>query len=169
MKIGELAKAAGTQSETIRYYERAGLLPEAARTDANYRVYDAVHIQRLAFIRHCRSLDMTLEEIRTLLQFMDAPEKNCEQVNALLDEHIGHVATRIGELKILQRNLKVLREQCTSDPMASECGILHRLEAVARNLPEQGVERDRSAHHIHGVHQRVGSAARVDSKAKNQH
>lgn len=167
MKIGELAKAAGTQSETIRYYERAGLLPEAARTDANYRVYDAVHIQRLAFIRHCRSLDMTLEEIRTLLQFKDAPEENCEQVNALLDEHIGHVATRIGELKILQKDLKALREQCTSDRMVSGCGILDRLESVARNQPEQGAERDRPVH-VQGVHQRVGSTARVNTKAKKQ-
>ena len=73
MRIGELATAAQTQSETIRYYEREGLLPEAARTEANYRTYDKSHIQRLAFIRHCRSLDMTLGEIRTLLHFKDAP------------------------------------------------------------------------------------------------
>ena len=60
MKIGELAKAAGTQVETIRYYEREGLLPLANRTEGNYRVYDSAHAQRLAFIRHCRCLDMTL-------------------------------------------------------------------------------------------------------------
>ena len=69
MKIGELAKLAQTQAETIRYYEREGLLPQARRSEANYRVYDQSHIQRLAFIRHCRSLDMTLGEIRTLLHF----------------------------------------------------------------------------------------------------
>ena len=76
MRIGELAKAAQTQSETIRYYERQSLLPEAERSNANYRVYSSRHIQRLAFIRHCRSLDMTLGEIRSLLHFKDAPEEN---------------------------------------------------------------------------------------------
>jgi DNA-binding transcriptional MerR regulator len=81
MKIGELAKTAQTQTETIRYYEREGLLPEAARTDANYRIYDESHVQRLAFIRHCRSLDMTLAEIRTLLDFKDAPAGSCADVN----------------------------------------------------------------------------------------
>ncbi|MES2412949.1 MAG: Cd(II)/Pb(II)-responsive transcriptional regulator [Pseudomonadota bacterium] len=168
MKIGELAHAAGTQSETIRYYERAGLLPEAARTEANYRDYHPIHIQRLAFIRHCRSLDMTLEEIRTLLQFKDAPEENCERVNALLDEHIGHVATRINELKILQKDLKALREQCTTDRIASECGILNHLEEAARLTPEQNIDRNHSVH-VHGVHQRVGSAVVANPKIRKRH
>ena len=95
MKIGELAKATGTQAETIRYYEREGLLPDAGRTESNYRVYGEGHARRLGFIRHCRSLDMTIGEIRTLLRFKDGPEENCDEVNALLDEHIEHVATRI--------------------------------------------------------------------------
>ena len=89
MKIGELAKATHTQVETIRYYEREGLLPETARTEGNYRVYDSAHVDRLSFIRHCRGLDMTLDEIRVLLRFKDSPHENCAQVNDLLDEHIG--------------------------------------------------------------------------------
>lgn len=88
MKIGELAKAAGTQVETIRYYEREGLLPLANRTEGNYRVYDSAHAQRLAFIRHCRCLDMTLDEIRVLLRFKDAPKDNCGEVDQLLEAHI---------------------------------------------------------------------------------
>jgi len=60
MKIGELAKATHTQVETIRYYEREGLLPETPRTEGNYRVYGSEHVERLSFIRHCRGLDMTL-------------------------------------------------------------------------------------------------------------
>jgi len=106
MKIGELAKATHTQVETIRYYEREGLLPETARTEGNYRVYGNEHTDRLSFIRHCRGLDMTLEEIRVLLRFKDSPHENCADVNDLLDEHIGHVETRIKELKSLQRNSK---------------------------------------------------------------
>jgi DNA-binding transcriptional MerR regulator len=92
MKIGELANLTQTQVETIRYYEREGLLPETARTGGNYRIYGDAHAARLSFIRHCRGLDMTLDEIRILLHFKDAPSENCGEVNALLDEHIGHVA-----------------------------------------------------------------------------
>ena len=166
MKIGELAQAAGTQSETIRYYERAGLLPAAVRTATNYRVYHPSHIQRLAFIRHCRSLDMTLEEIRALLQFKDSPEENCKQVNALLDEHIGHVATRICELKALQKDLKALRAQCTGDGVALECGILNRIGKSAKPPSEDDSERSPMAH-VHGVHQREIRNKVTSSKRKN--
>ena len=67
MKIGELAKLTDCQVETIRYYERERLLPEPARSEGNYRLYTQAHVERLTFIRNCRSLDMTLEEIRSLL------------------------------------------------------------------------------------------------------
>ncbi|MES2945477.1 MAG: Cd(II)/Pb(II)-responsive transcriptional regulator [Pseudomonadota bacterium] len=150
MKIGELAKAAFTQSETIRYYEREGLLPEAARTESNYRSYDSSHLQRLAFIRHCRSLDMTLGEIRTLLRFKDAPEDNCGQVNNLLDEHIGHVAKRIRELKALEKELKTLRLRCGNGQAATDCGILEGLEQAAEQASRQP-ERH-ATEHIHGTH-----------------
>lgn len=127
MKIGELAKATGTPVATIRYYEREGLLPAAARTEGNYRIYDGGHEQRLAFIRNCRNLDMTLNEIRVLLRFRDAPTENCGDVNALLDAHIGHVADRIHELKTLEQHLKALRTQCLSANRARDCGILQGL------------------------------------------
>ena len=151
MKIGELAKAAQTQSETIRYYEREGLLPEAARTDANYRIYADTHVQRLAFIRHCRSLDMTLGEIRALLHFKDAPTGNCAEVNLLLDEHIGHVATRIRELKALEKQLRALREQCATSQLAGDCGILSGLERAAR-APRRGPRQQDKVAHVHGSH-----------------
>lgn len=134
MKIGELAAKTGAQTETIRYYEREGLLPEAGRTDSNYRVYGERHVARLAFIRHCRSLDMTLDEIRTLLRFKDAPEENCEEVNALLDEHIGHVAERIQQLKRLQTELKDLRAQCDAD--GASCGILGALDKKGKSVAQ---------------------------------
>ena len=71
MKIGELAVATATQIETIRFYEREGLIPTPGRSTGNYRVYEASHVQRLIFIRRCRGLDMALDEIRTLLRFTD--------------------------------------------------------------------------------------------------
>ncbi|MDP3653316.1 MAG: Cd(II)/Pb(II)-responsive transcriptional regulator [Rhodoferax sp.] len=161
MKIGELAKAASTQTETIRYYEREGLLPEASRSEANYRVYDSTHINRLAFIRHCRSLDMSLGEIRALLHFKDAPTENCTEVNGLLDEHIGHVATRIRELKALEKELKALREECTSGQDAASCGILSGLETAAQAEKKRPGGAGGHAGHIHGTHQRVGNKAKI--------
>ena len=154
MKISELAKAAHTQSETIRFYERKGLLPEAPRTSANYRFYDHSHLQRLAFIRHCRSLDMTLDEIATLLRFKDAPDANCEGVNALLDAHVGHVAQRIRELKALEKELRTLRLQCASSHSAADCGILSGLDNAARQ-GSRAVGHD-AAGHVHGAHGGVG-------------
>lgn len=127
MKIGQLAQQTGTPVDTIRYYEREGLLPRAARTEGNYRIYDAMHLERLAFIRRCRSLDMTQDEIRVLLRFRDTPSESCEDVNALLDAHIGHVAERIRELQQLEKQLQTLRECCQEGRQAAECGILNEL------------------------------------------
>lgn len=124
MKIGELAKAAQTQIETIRYYEREGLMPQTPRSEGNYRIYGPEHVERLAFVRHCRSLDMTLDEIRTLLRLKDEPQTSCEEVNALIDEHINHVAKRIRELRQLDKQLKALRAQCSGVKETARCGIL---------------------------------------------
>jgi Cd(II)/Pb(II)-responsive transcriptional regulator len=127
MKIGELAQASGSAIETIRFYEREGLLPNAARTASNYRIYDQLHLDRLTFIRHCRSLDMALDEIRVLLRFKDSPDRPCDEVNEVLDLHIGHVAGRIRELKVLEKHLNALRAQCQEARTAGHCGILKGL------------------------------------------
>lgn len=132
MKIGQLAQASATPVETIRYYERAGLLPTPARTEGNFRVYEAAHLERLQFIRHCRGLDMSLDEVRVLLRFRDAPASDCGDVNALLDAHIGHVSMRIKELRLLERQLKELRQRCTDAQASEACGILSGLSAAAQ-------------------------------------
>ncbi|MES2251275.1 MAG: Cd(II)/Pb(II)-responsive transcriptional regulator [Pseudomonadota bacterium] len=147
MKIGDLAKATNTPVETIRYYEREQLLPAPARTDGNYRIYDDEHTQRLGFIRRCRSLDMTLDEIRSLLKFRDAPQEDCGEVNQLLDDHIGHVASRIAELKTLEKQLKALRLQCGGPESASACGILQELDTAALSPETFG----QHAGHVHGT------------------
>ncbi|KQP37065.1 Cd(II)/Pb(II)-responsive transcriptional regulator [Pseudorhodoferax sp. Leaf274] len=146
MKIGQLATATDTSVETIRYYERAGLLPAAPRTEGNYRDYAQAHVQRLSFIRHCRALDMALDEIRTLLQFQDAPGGDCGGVNALLDAHIGHVALRIRELRALERQLQALRSQCHEAQATGDCGIL-------RSLAEEPAPTVQAwPRHVHGAH-----------------
>ncbi|UUX96646.1 Cd(II)/Pb(II)-responsive transcriptional regulator [Aquabacterium sp. J223] len=132
MKIGTLAQATATGVETIRFYEREGLLPAPARSSGNYRVYAPEHLERLVFIRQCRSLDMTLDEIRTLLRFKDAPQADCNDVNALLEAHIAHVAYRVRELKTLERGLKELRGQCGRSRQAKDCGILEGLATPLR-------------------------------------
>ncbi len=149
MKIGELAQKTGTPVETIRYYEKAGLLPKIGRTDSNYRVYTEAHVERLLFIRHCRSLDMTLDEIRVLLHFKDRPEESCDQVNALLDEHIGHVAERIRELKRLEKQLRILRESCRETRNVASCGILNALSCP---MAGAGRENGTACTHVHPTH-----------------
>ncbi len=131
MKIGELAKATDTQVETIRYYEREGLLSEPSRSEGNYRIYGEPHAERLIFIRHCRSLDMTLDEIRQLLRFKDDPKANCEGVSTLLEEHIEHVAKRVHELQHLETQLKELRSLCHEHDTTDQCGILQELSQAS--------------------------------------
>ena len=109
MRIGELARRSGTPTDTIRFYEHEGLLPAPARSGSNYRLYTERHAERLAFIRQCRHLDMTLDEVRALLALRDQPQADCGAVNDLLDAHIGHVAARIAALHSLQDELQALR------------------------------------------------------------
>ena len=154
MKIGELARATKTPVATIRYYEREGLLGRAPRSEGNYRIYAAPHAERLAFVRHCRSLDMTLDEIRLLLRLKDAPRDDCGEVDALLDEHIGHVATRIRELRQLEKQLKALREQCAGAQDAAHCGILNRLAQAATDTASPA---KRTARPVHAGPARKGS------------
>jgi Cd(II)/Pb(II)-responsive transcriptional regulator len=149
MKIGELADATGTPVVTVRFYEQEGLLPVPARTSSNYRIYGSEHVDRLAFIRHCRSLDMTLEEIRLLLGFKDAPQADCGAVNALLDAHIDHVAERIQELKSLEKELKALRSQCEDIQAGKDCGILSTLSGSAR---KPSTKHAHAHEHVHGAH-----------------
>lgn len=127
MKIGELAKLTDCQVETIRYYEREGLLPAPARSAGNYRLYGDAHVERLSFIRNCRGLDMTLDEVRSLLRLKDRPEENCEGVNALIDAHIEHVQVRMANLQALHGQLCELRKRCSSERAVEQCGILNRL------------------------------------------
>jgi Cd(II)/Pb(II)-responsive transcriptional regulator len=146
LKIGELARRTLCQAETIRFYEREGLLPKPTRTAGNYRVYGRAHVERLAFIRNCRALDMTLDEIRQLLRFRDLPQDNCQAAHALLDEHVTHVAARILELQQLERQLRALRRQCQPARADRECGILDELSHAGAGSGK------RARAHVRGTH-----------------
>ena len=131
MRIGELGKKADCLVQTVRFYESEGLLPEPARSEGHFRLYDEVHLQRLLFIRRCRAKDMTLDEIRQLLNLRDRPELGCGEVNALVDAHIAQVRTKMKELRALERELMDLRRSCDSARTSRECGILNSLAEPA--------------------------------------
>ena len=131
MRIGELGKKADCLVQTVRFYESEGLLPEPARSEGNFRLYDEVHLQRLLFIRRCRAKDMTLDEIRQLLNLRDRPELGGGEVNALVDAHIAQVRTKMKEVRALERELMDLRRSCDSARTSRECGILNSLAEPA--------------------------------------
>lgn len=127
MRIGELATKTQVDIETIRFYEKAGLLSAPSRSDNDYRNYGLEHVEQLTFIRNCRALDMSLDEIRVLIQFRDVPSENCDLVNTLLDEHIQHVSDRLKQLRQLEKQLSSLRDLCRENTSAGQCQILKRL------------------------------------------
>jgi Cd(II)/Pb(II)-responsive transcriptional regulator len=133
MKIGELASRAACDVQTVRFYEREGLLEEPTREASGYRSYEERHLTRLNFIRHCRALDIPLSEVRQLLEFAAQPSRSCGQVDELLDRHIVLVNQRVRELKALQKQLVDLRRTCDGDT-SHPCAILEAFSAGAGEL-----------------------------------
>lgn len=127
MRIGELAKRTGCDVETIRFYEKSGLLEEPVRTASGYREYQGHHLERLQFIRHCRSLKIGLQDIRTLLDLQASPSAGCERVNALLDQHIAAIQSQMSALRTLETQLISLRRKCNDPHSVEDCGILQDL------------------------------------------
>jgi Cd(II)/Pb(II)-responsive transcriptional regulator len=127
MKIGELARLTGTSVETIRFYERAALLPPAARTQGNYRDFGQPHVERLEFIRRCRALDLGLDRVRDLLAFKDEPCGHCERVNEIVEEQIAMVSEQISELQGLREQLVALSSVCPGGKPTADCTILKAL------------------------------------------
>lgn len=138
MRIGELARRADCPVETVRYYEKEKLLPAPRRSGANYRDYGPSHLERLAFIRRCRALDMSLPEIRGLLEAIERPGADCAPVDALLDEHIEHVAARISDLTALKEELDAIRAHCAGRRPAGACGILQTLSRPTARRRRRG-------------------------------
>lgn len=127
MKIGELSKRTGCPIETIRYYEKEGLLPEPGRSQGNFRVYKESHIERLTFILHCRALEMTLEEVKILLAYREDKDLSCDQVNILVDQHIHQIEVRVEMLSQLKQKLIALRKTCPGFRTTESCGVLNKL------------------------------------------
>lgn len=126
MKIGELARATGTKAETIRYYERIGLLAPPDRTGGNYRDYGADDQERLAFIRHARGLGFEIAAIRSLLGLAEQPEMNCGEVGRIATGHLEAVEEKIVMLERLRVELRRMISQCGGGQI-SECRIMKSL------------------------------------------
>ncbi len=131
MRIGELAAATGVEVETIRYYEREKLLAPPGRQSNGYRSYGKQHLERLAFIRHCRALDIPLADVRRLLGFLEAPGNDCGDIDQLIEAQLAKVRARLQSMQALERQLAELRRRCDARHVTAECGILHELVAAA--------------------------------------
>jgi Cu(I)-responsive transcriptional regulator len=131
--IGALARATGTKVETVRWYEKVGLLPAPARSTGNYRTYGAAHLGRLSFIRRARELGFSLEQIRALLGLVGQPDLPCGAVDAIAREHLAEVDRKIADLQALRRELDSLISQCGCGTI-SECRIVEALAPAADTL-----------------------------------
>lgn len=132
-RIGEAARLSGVSAANIRYYEKERLLSPGARGDNSYRFYSDAEVHRLRFIRMCRAMDMSLDEVRTLLGLDLRRKADCAAARTALDEHLGHVKQRLAELRDLERNLTALRDRC--DGSDARCHIIEALHELADAQP----------------------------------
>lgn len=128
--IGELARTTGTKVETVRYYERIGLLPQPARTGGNYRAYARPHLERLSFIRRGRDLGFSLEEVRELLRLSDDRERPCAEVDHIARAHLAEVERKLADLVMLRGELQRLIHQCKHGTV-EDCRIIEALAPPA--------------------------------------
>ncbi|MGJ0622229.1 MAG: MerR family transcriptional regulator [Methylocystis sp.] len=124
--IGELAKSTGCKAETIRYYERIGLLPSAQRTRSGYRAYGSEDVDRLRFIRKSRELGFSLDAIRNLLSLAHDPNRDCAAADRLCSAHLNEVRGKIAALRRLERELGRMVEQCRGGRIA-DCRVIEAL------------------------------------------
>jgi len=127
VSIGELAKVTSTKIVTIRYYERIGLLPSPPRTSGNYRAYDREQVSQLRFIRKCRDLGFTLDQVRDLLRLSSRKEQDCTEVDRLAAAHLAAVQAKIADLKRLATELQRLNNCCQGGGRIADCRIIEAL------------------------------------------
>ena len=126
MRIGHLAGKAGVAVDTVRYYERQGLLPEPARRPSGYRDYGDDELQQLRFVRRCKALGFTLEETRELLRLNVDPEADRAEVRALTERRLADVDAKLRELQLLRDSLAELATSCSGHGTLDACPIIHR-------------------------------------------
>ena len=127
LTIGDLAKATGTKVVTVRYYEQAGLLPVPPRTSGNYRIFGASHLHRLRFIRRCRDLGFTLDQVQDLLCLSSQEDQPCGEVNRISAGHLIEIEQKIADLSRLADELRRINARCQGDGVIADCRIVEAL------------------------------------------
>jgi DNA-binding transcriptional MerR regulator len=141
-QIGQAAQRSGVSAANIRYYEKEKLVPARGTGDNGYRIYSDADIHQLRFIRMLRSLDMSLQEVRTLLHLDLRKKSHCQTARDTLDEHLAHVRTRLKELRSLEKDLSALRAQC--DGQNEQCHLIEALHARANvDVPQDNTTKFR--------------------------
>ncbi|MDR6775587.1 helix-turn-helix domain-containing protein [Azospirillum sp. BE72] len=126
LSIGELGKATSTKTETIRFYEKVGILPEPARTSGNYRSYSEEYVRRLTFVRKARNLGFPLETVRALLDLTDQPDRPCAEVDKLVIGQLHEVERKLADLERLREELAQMVQRCRGGSV-SDCRIIEAL------------------------------------------
>src|SRR5438132_3541516 len=123
LSIGALSERSGVNIETIRYYEKIGVMPKPARSAAGYRVYGEDHVRRLHFVRRGRELGFSLDELRGLLRLVDGHKYTCGEVHALTVRHLSDIRQKIVDLRRLERVMADMAAQCTGGQVP-ECPVI---------------------------------------------
>lgn len=131
LSIGDLAKATGTKVVTIRYYEKIGLLPVPPRTTGNYRAYDTGHMHRLRFIRRCRDLGFTLDQVRDLLSLSNREDQDCAEVDLIAAAHLAAVERKLADLALLADELRRIISRCQGGGRIADCRIIEALSPAS--------------------------------------
>jgi DNA-binding transcriptional MerR regulator len=136
MTIGALAQRTGVTAETIRYYERVGVLPRpargaAAQNHAGYRRYGSSDVERLAFVHRAHDLGFSLEEVRDLLSLSDDPARPCGEIDALARTHLAQVEAKLAQLSALRAELRRIIGECRGGVAVADCQILRALSEPA--------------------------------------
>jgi len=139
LTIGQLSKQAGVKVVTIRYYEGLKLMPAPPRTQANYRVYDGKELCRLRFIRRCRDLGFTLDQIGELLKLSTQDAKECSRVDRITEEHLKEIETKVADLRRLAAELRRIKNCCPGKRLIANCRIL---EALSDAVPRSSLRTD---------------------------
>ena len=126
LTIGALSKHTDCNIETIRYYERIGILPPPPRSAGGFRLYGEDHLKRLAFVRRSRQLGFALEEIRVLLELVDGGDYTCAEVKTLTLDHVAEIRRKIADLRKLEKVLKGMAAQCDGEEVPA-CPIIEAL------------------------------------------
>jgi DNA-binding transcriptional MerR regulator len=126
LSIGELARATNTPAETIRYYEKIGLIDAPARTDSNYRSYSEGDRARLRFVRRARELGFAIDQVRTLLHLTDNRDHDCTVADDLVRENLVAVERKIADLNALKEQLLMLKVACRGHT-AADCQVIGAL------------------------------------------